>query len=374
MPEEKLPHEGIEATETTLKKPEWLSDEDFQLLKDFEAIGYSVFIYPRKKKISISGIVKPVSQHIEEIKEYFKQHKEEAKLPHEGRVEPTANPTIPKELEPLAEIARGYNTPFWFSHFANAPENYELRQKQLGMEWGKPYITHEKVRKYGFKNTEDFWKVAQKERAIPPKYEPPMEIEKVLGVGSIDKTDKEWHKLIAEMREGERFKVIIKDSGKIIVDYEGWGKTQTELSIDIQNEITKFFGKIGEKATTPKGTFWRFANNKEEILYAKNNTIRNSVNHISGVSEKGLSVAEGPYYGDWGFKYGYRVSGDVVGYGYDGEPLLNVGTLKVKSKLLPSEKVKEQYLGAIRSWLKENNWTVEQYTAARNGLRFIKKP
>jgi len=69
--------EHIGGEETTLRKPKWMTNKDFQLLKDFEATGRVVSIYPRLKLVSLSGMEKPASVAIEEIKEFFQTQSEQ---------------------------------------------------------------------------------------------------------------------------------------------------------------------------------------------------------------------------------------------------------------------------------------------------------
>jgi len=68
------------------------------------------------------------------------------------------------------------------------------------------------------------------------------------------------------------------------------------------------------------GEYWRGTNNADEIKILDQVTSRD---HSSGRSEGGLSVSPG-FGGSafHGFKYYYKVKGDEVGTGADGEPVL----------------------------------------------------
>lgn len=84
--------------------------------------------------------------------------------------------------------------------------------------------------------------------------------------------------------------------------------------------------------------FFRFTNNKDELALASARNMRNSTNFADNTAEKGLSVADGPHYGIQGYKYGYPLNGKVIGYGSDGEPLLDQATIEVMTRRLASSK------------------------------------
>jgi hypothetical protein len=92
--------------------------------------------------------------------------------------------------------------------------------------------------------------------------------------------------------------------------------------------------QAGMERYSPKyDGFFRFTNNKDEPALAAAGKLRKSLNHADNIGEIGLSVADGPHYGVQGYKHGYRVDGDVIGYGSDGEPLLDPAKVRVLSGL-----------------------------------------
>lgn len=118
-------------------------------------------------------------------------------------------------------------------------------------------------------------------------------------------------------------KVSFLEDGTAVVERQPGGFSTYS---DIQDEVLM---AAQEKYGNKYDHFFRFTNNADELAIASKNKLRNSVNHRDGVREAGVSVADGPHYGAQGYKYGYRVKGDVIGYGSDGEPLLDPKTMEV---------------------------------------------
>ena len=86
--------------------------------------------------------------------------------------------------------------------------------------------------------------------------------------------------------------------------------------------------------------YYRGTNDKKEVDYILQNTLNPSKNHKNGKKEDGLSVAD-VFNDKTGiavsstyeqllkyFKYVYIVSGNEVGIGSDGEPLLDISSLE----------------------------------------------
>ena len=126
--------------------------------------------------------------------------------------------------------------------------------------------------------------------------------------------------------------IDVLDNGLAVVKRPGYGFEN--LSDLRQNIFLKAQDKFGNKYDH----FFRFTNNPQEIALAKSGKIRPSFNHLDGFQENGLSVANGPHYGIAGYKYGYPVRGNVIGYGSDGEPLLDVATVEPLTKRVASAK------------------------------------
>jgi len=72
-----------------------------------------------------------------------------------------------------------------------------------------------------------------------------------------------------------------------------------------------------------------------------------------------------------GYRYVYKLTGDIIGAGADGEPLLDTETIKpLQTKINKAEYYSDQYNKkrklVIEKALKRLDWTKEQYNAARN--------
>jgi hypothetical protein len=114
--------------------------------------------------------------------------------------------------------------------------------------------------------------------------------------------------------------------------------------------------------------FWRFTNNKNEIALIKSGTIRCSKNFAANELENGLSVAIHRGYSCQGYNYGYKITGTIINYGSDGEPVLDIKSLKPLSKMLTNAAINTEYQIEKSARLSENlpkhNWTLEQYRTA----------
>ena len=123
----------------------------------------------------------------------------------------------------------------------------------------------------------------------------------------------------------------------------------------VENEVYALAG------VRKDGHFYRVIGSDKEIEYIKNGTVRKSVNHMTGEKEDGLSVWEIPKYA--GGKL-IEITGDVVGIGSDGEPLLDVSTVKfVKIVDDPNELRKK----GIDAFKRKYNWTSTQFDQAMRG-------
>jgi hypothetical protein len=73
--------------------------------------------------------------------------------------------------------------------------------------------------------------------------------------------------------------------------------------------------------------YYRGTDNLEEEKLVKNKTIRPSINHLTNKPEKGLSVSDTKSVGKH-FKYMYSLTGKEIGEGSDGEPILDISSIK----------------------------------------------
>ena len=131
--------------------------------------------------------------------------------------------------------------------------------------------------------------------------------------------------------------------------------TRQQISSCVENEIYVLSGARMD------GHFYRVIGSDKEIEYIKKGTIRKSINHMTGEMEDGLSVWEIPKYG--GGKI-VELTGDVISIGSDGEPLLDVSTVKFVRVV---DNDKEMRDIGIEKFKKQYNWTDEQYNQAMQG-------
>ena len=156
----------------------------------------------------------------------------------------------------------------------------------------------------------------------------------------------------------------IMTGGRVAVNTNtGNNMTRDKVAEMIQNEIATL-GGIRED-----GVFYRATSSKKEAEYIRKGTIRPSVNHMTGKKEDGLSVWEISKYPSDILE---KVSGDVIGIGSDGEPLLDVKTVK----LLEAD-VNDQYNDMIKRgrkrFLEIYGWTEKQLDSALNGSANIRR-
>lgn len=78
-----------------------------------------------------------------------------------------------------------------------------------------------------------------------------------------------------------------------------------------------------------------------------------SLNHRDNIREAGMSVSEGVHYQSWGYRYIYPVTGELVGVGSDGEPVLTnaVALDKPRTRLLKKWTLKLESLSKCPAWL-----------------------
>jgi hypothetical protein len=78
--------------------------------------------------------------------------------------------------------------------------------------------------------------------------------------------------------------------------------------------------------------FFRWTNREDETDLSRDRTIRPSVNHRTGKTELGLSVAAGPRHCYLIHDFCYFLAGEDIGPDSDGEPVLDIATLEVRRK------------------------------------------
>jgi hypothetical protein len=137
---------------------------------------------------------------------------------------------------------------------------------------------------------------------------------------------------------------------------------------DVRNAIYQHFSKLKDEAIAKKygPGFWRATNNAKEHELAASGALSVSMNHAEGSREAGLSVSNTlGYAGLNGYKGVYCVTGDVVGTGSDGEPVLDVKTVKHGKRYSGKSmsKLFEDDQKMLDSILADHGWTREQLNA-----------
>lgn len=128
------------------------------------------------------------------------------------------------------------------------------------------------------------------------------------------------------------------------------GITPSDFRRNFANEWSDRLRSALSKELDPKyDHFWRFTDNKKEAELAKSGLLRNSYNHAENFWEKGLSVADSPHYSVAGYPYGYGVRGELVGYGSDGEPLLNPKNVELVTKLMKAGEINKKHFSMARA-------------------------
>lgn len=147
----------------------------------------------------------------------------------------------------------------------------------------------------------------------------------------------------------------IMTDGRIAVNRDtGNNNTRARVTEMLENEIDILGG------VRKDGVWYRVTSNAKDAEYIKAGTIRKSKNHATGETEDGLSVWERPKYHD---KYLERLSGEVIGIGTDGEPLLDVETVK----LLDGIDVQAAQERGRARFLETYRWTEQQLDEALRG-------
>ena len=182
----------------------------------------------------------------------------------------------------------------------------------------------------------------------------------------IPKNDSNKSVLVKQLPQGkiERLdwdstKNTILSNGRVAVNYNaGNNNCRDIVKAMIDNEIS-ILGGVRED-----GVFYRVTENKKDAEYIKSGKVRKSVNHFTGEKEDGLSVWEIPkYFGS----YFEKLTGEVVGIGADGEPLLNVKTVKLVSANGVYEETVEKKKAGRELFKQKYNWTDDQIDSALTG-------
>lgn len=148
----------------------------------------------------------------------------------------------------------------------------------------------------------------------------------------------------------------ILNSGRIALNSNAKNNnTRDQISGLVSNEID-ILGGIRKD-----GHYYRVIGSEKEIEYIKNGTIRKSVNHMTGETEDGLSVWETPKYQTGKI---VEVTGTAISTGSDGEPILDVSTVKFVRTVTDLVTLREQ---GKKRFMDLYGWTEKQLEQALRG-------
>ena len=148
---------------------------------------------------------------------------------------------------------------------------------------------------------------------------------------------------------------ILRDGRMALNSYAKNNNSFEQIKGAVENEIYTLAGARKEKH------FYRVIGSDKEIEYIKKGTIRKSVNHMTGETEDGLSAWEIPKYA--GGKI-IEITGDVISIGSDGEPLLDVTTIKFVKVIENPNEIRNK---GIEKFKQKYNWTSNQFEQAMRG-------
>ena len=148
---------------------------------------------------------------------------------------------------------------------------------------------------------------------------------------------------------------ILRDGRMALNSYAKNNNSFEQIKGAVENEVYTLAGARKDKH------FYRVIGSDKEIEYIKKGTIRKSVNHMTGETEDGLSAWEIPKYA--GGKI-IEITGDVISIGSDGEPLLDVTTIKFVKVLENPNEIRNK---GIEKFKQKYNWTSSQFEQAMRG-------
>ena len=148
---------------------------------------------------------------------------------------------------------------------------------------------------------------------------------------------------------------ILRDGRMALNSYAKNNNSFEQIKGAVENEVYTLAGARKDKH------FYRVIGSDKEIEYIKKGTIRKSVNHMTGETEDGLSVWEIPKYA--GGKI-IEITGDVISIGSDGEPLLDVSTIKFVKVIENPNEIRNK---GIEKFKQKYNWTSNQFEQAMRG-------
>ena len=159
--------------------------------------------------------------------------------------------------------------------------------------------------------------------------------------------------------------IKILENGKIELISGPFSPDIRDVANMVKEELTEKFSPL------EKNEFLRFTNNKKEISLIKDKTIRVSQNWNTGEAEIGLSVSRHGGYSIDGYKHGYKIKGEIIGWGSDSEPLLDLNKKIKCSKMMTAVKLGDEYLRGYNIKMENFGWTHDFLTAATSSIKLF---
>lgn len=156
---------------------------------------------------------------------------------------------------------------------------------------------------------------------------------------------------------------------KAVKAVEAWLDTLTTQASLYDKKTAKYDAYLAVKdaVDVKNNYFYRCTNRREEYNDLKNGVKIISKNHADGYEEKGMSVCETLSYTMQGYKYVYKVKGEVIGSGSDGEPILvnatPVGRLMLAESAAKQDKDREFRNATIKKIAEHTNLRHDQIQA-----------
>jgi hypothetical protein len=148
-----------------------------------------------------------------------------------------------------------------------------------------------------------------------------------------------------------RFDVM--PDGQAVIYTNKWADRQS-LNRTLFRHVDKFLNHL------PENTFIRVTDSKEDFNHIARGTHKGSWNGREKTEEGGLSVSLSPEFPQ---KYAYYVTGEVIGEGGDGEPLLRVDSVKTVGKLMSFDALRDDFGNKRSEKLKSLGFTKSEAKA-----------
>lgn len=163
-------------------------------------------------------------------------------------------------------------------------------------------------------------------------------------------------------RIGNRELAILDDGSVVLYADLVWLSDKSTLRNTLDRDIDNYLSPL--KANE----FVRVAKTADDYAHIVAGTHRGSINHRDDIDEGGLSVAKYP---EFPTDYMYYVTGEVIGQGTDGEPLLDLSTVKVSSRLMSHKQFSRNFKKRYDANIKKMGLTSEDVRALKSGSRLV---